>query len=286
MPSLEENRRFWDQDYAWELDGAEWSWRWGHPDLQWMGTLLPRLRSFVPAETALEIGPGHGRWSHYLRSHCSHLILLDLSQSCIEHCRKRFAGDPGVSFQVGDGRHLVGVPDRSVDLVFSFDSLVHCEADVIETYLQECARVLRPDGIGFIHHSNLHPFRRYFRLTGRLPYSRRLALYKLKLLDLDHWRAPSMSAERFADMAERAGLECIRQELVGWGTRRLIDSFSLVTPRGSAWSRPRRVVENHRFMREADRLLAIDQTYGMAPVSGPEPQEETPCEESGSVSTN
>lgn len=284
MPSLEENRRYWDQEYGWELDGAEWSWRWGHPDLQWMGTILPRLRSFVPVGTALEIGPGHGRWSHYLRSHCQRLLLLDLSTSCIEHCRRRFEGDPGFSFFVGDGKHLGGIPDDSIDLVFSLDSLVHCEHDVMESYLQECARVLRPGGIGFIHHSNLYPYRRYFRLADLLTYPRRLALYRLGLMDLDHWRARSMSAERFAELATRAGLECFRQELIGWGTRRLIDCFSLFTPKGSEWSRPHRVVKNPRFMQEADRLLAIDRAYGMAPGPKPATKEDTPCEESGSVS--
>jgi cyclopropane fatty-acyl-phospholipid synthase-like methyltransferase len=39
------------------------------------------------------------------------------------------------------------------DFVFSFDSLVHVESDVIENYLTQLAKKLKPNGIGFIHHS-------------------------------------------------------------------------------------------------------------------------------------
>lgn len=45
--------------------------------------------------------------------------------------------------------------DGAVDLAFSFDSLVHVEIDVIEGYLTELARVLVPDGVAILHHSNL-----------------------------------------------------------------------------------------------------------------------------------
>jgi len=49
---------------------------------------------------------------------------------------------------------LAVAADRSIDLVFSFDSLVHAERDVIGGYLNEFARVLADDGVAFIHHSN------------------------------------------------------------------------------------------------------------------------------------
>ena len=47
------------------------------------------------------------------------------------------------------------VEDGSIDFVFSFDSLVHVEADVLDAYLDQLARKLTPDGVGFIHHSNM-----------------------------------------------------------------------------------------------------------------------------------
>jgi hypothetical protein len=52
-------------------------------------------------------------------------------------------------FHVNDGRSLAAVADGSVDLIFSFDSLVHVEADVMLAYLEQLAHKLTPHGIGF-----------------------------------------------------------------------------------------------------------------------------------------
>ena len=75
----------------------------------------------------LEIAPGHGRWTEYLAHHCDRLIGVDLASSCVEVCRERFDGRPNLEFFVNDGRSLDMVDAGSVDLVFSFDSLVHAE---------------------------------------------------------------------------------------------------------------------------------------------------------------
>ena len=43
--------------------------------------------------------------------------------------------------------------DASIDFAFSFDSLVHAEANILESYISELARVLKANAIAFIHHS-------------------------------------------------------------------------------------------------------------------------------------
>ena len=61
-----------------------------------------------------------------------------------------------------------------------------------------------------------------------------------------------MTTELFAEYCDRAGLQCISQEPVNWGTDELlIDCFSLFTPKNSIWIRPNNVIENKDFMREA-----------------------------------
>jgi hypothetical protein len=54
------------------------------------------------------------------------------------------------------------IPDQWIDFAFSFDSLVHVEADFIESYLQQLACKLTKEGVGFIHHYNLGQYRRQF----------------------------------------------------------------------------------------------------------------------------
>jgi ubiquinone/menaquinone biosynthesis C-methylase UbiE len=125
MPSLDENKALWDKSYDWSRAGEEWSREWGSSYMQWHGTLLPRMRAFLPAASVLEIAPGHGRWTRFLKDFCSRLSIVDLSATCIEACRRRFAGASNISYFVNDGRSLDMVPDGSVDFIFSFDSLVH-----------------------------------------------------------------------------------------------------------------------------------------------------------------
>src|SRR5439155_24508233 len=46
--------------------------------------------SCQPAQI-LEIAPGFGRWTHYLKDYCENLWIVDRSSECIEACRQRFA---------------------------------------------------------------------------------------------------------------------------------------------------------------------------------------------------
>ena len=109
--------------------------RLGSSAAEWYGTILPRIHQWAPTQTVLKIVPGFGRWTQYLKDLARHLIVIDLTEECITACRKRFAGASNISYFVNDGRSLQGVDDTSVDAIFSFDSLVHVEFDVIEGYL-------------------------------------------------------------------------------------------------------------------------------------------------------
>src|SRR3954454_12840335 len=155
MPDVEANRLQWNESYRWPEGGDEWSKAWGGPDAQWHFTLWPRMRQFLPTGTLLEIAPGFGRWTAYLVDCCDRYVGVDLSSQGIDACRARFADVAKAEFNVNDGKSLPGVSDASVDFAFSFDSLVHVEDEVIDAYLVELTRVLRNDGVAFIHHSNL-----------------------------------------------------------------------------------------------------------------------------------
>ncbi len=92
VSGIDDNYIYWNNVYDWSrYQGDEWSARWGGPDVQWFWSIFPRIRRHLPAATILEIGPGFGRWSRYLREHCQKLILLDLSEKCLAGCRARLA---------------------------------------------------------------------------------------------------------------------------------------------------------------------------------------------------
>jgi hypothetical protein len=172
-------------------------------------------------------------------------------------CKKRFAGLSHIEYHVNDGKSLQFLADSSIDFVFSFDSLVHAEADVIDIYLRQLSSKLTVNGTGFIHHSNLGSF--VDPQTHTLPPE----------FENPHWRSETMSAEIFKECAENAGLRCLAQEKVNWGSDRLTDAFSVFTRRGSSWIGQNQIMENPQFMAEAAYISRLAQIYGRKKVQRP-----------------
>jgi 2-polyprenyl-3-methyl-5-hydroxy-6-metoxy-1,4-benzoquinol methylase len=250
MPTIDQNIKTWEESYKWVDQGDEWSRAWGGPSPEWFGTILPRLKSFIPAKTILEIAPGFGRWTQFLKVLCDDLILVDISSKCIEACRSRFAADPRIQYHVNDGRSLSMVADDSIDLVFSFDSLVHVEADVIVAYLEETARTLRQDGVAFIHHSNIGEY--VDRSSGQLPAD----------IGHAHGRALSVSAETVRDACQTTGLCCVSQEMINWGGgKELIDAITVVARPHSRWAGQTVTLRNSDFNNEVRYVRGLSQLY-------------------------
>lgn len=251
-------------DYEWIQAGEEWSEPWGGSAAQWFGSIFPRIHQCLPASTILEIAPGFGRWTNYLKEHCEHLHVVDPAQRCIETCQRRFAAESHLSYHINDGRSLAMIPDRSIDFVFSFDSLVHVWRDVVEAYLRQLPEKLKDDGLAFIHHSNLGEYAS--PVVERLPVRVRKLLTKAKILESDHQRDPDMTTQLFRVCCAEQGLTCIFQETVNWRSRRLIDCFSTITRVGSKWDAPARVFRNPDFMREAQLIRRWSQFYPTSDV--------------------
>lgn len=245
MPSLEWNRETWGTDEVWEDRGDQWSWT--STAAQWHFIVLPRVQRFLPAKSILEIAPGLGRWTQFLVDQCESLIGVDLSEKGIEGCRQRFADKPHVNFFTNDGYSLEMVGEESIDLTFSFDSLVHTEWDVVSSYLRELSRVLKPEGVAFLHHSNL----------AAVPDQR---------LGLTHARATSVSGEMVLSEAKSLGLNAISQERFDWGMGEpgLTDCVTVLTR--SDHPEPT-VVDNPGFMCEVSHVRLIAPLY--APQSQP-----------------
>jgi SAM-dependent methyltransferase len=96
---------------------------------------------------AVEVGSGLGRVCAALAARFDHVIGLDISPEMVMRARE-FVGAPTISFLVGDGISLAGVGDEVADLVLTFTVFQHIPSvAVIDGYLHEAARVLRPGGV-------------------------------------------------------------------------------------------------------------------------------------------
>jgi len=269
VPSISENLDYWEGEYDWDRGGEAWSGPWGDASAQWYGSILPRVRHFLPAQTVLEIAPGFGRWTEFLLDHCDNLIGVDLAPRCVEACRRRFAAHENVRFETNDGQSLPMVADSSVDFAFSYDSLVHVEMEALASYLSELARVLKPEGVAFLHHSNygayqrsahmFEPLQEYF---DRLPTTVRAGLIRTGTYRGAHMRAKTVTAARFAEQCHEVGLNCVVQELVNWeGGVLLLDCLSVVARPGSRWDHPNQMVKNRLFRINARAVRRSDNAY-------------------------
>jgi SAM-dependent methyltransferase len=241
MPDLDWNLSKWELEYDWPEAGEEWSEAWGGSEAQWFGALFPRLHRFFPARRILEIAPGFGRWSKFLIAGCDEFIGLDMAPKCIESCRVRFADAMHARFFTNDGSSLAAAEDRSIDLVFSFDSLVHAESDVIASYVSEILKKLAPDGVAFIHHSNLHAYG--------------------KALGIRHGRGLTVSADIVADQVTLSGGKILIQEVVNWGGEHLIDCLTLFARRDSCPSAQPVRLTNPLFMGESTLIKNFQSPY-------------------------
>ena len=93
----------------------------------------------------LEIGPGPGAATSWLRERVRRLVAVDLSADSAAALRERFPGT-NVSVVAGDATEL-GYPDGSFDSVGTFTMLHHVPTRRLQDAIfAEALRVLRPGG--------------------------------------------------------------------------------------------------------------------------------------------
>jgi ubiquinone/menaquinone biosynthesis C-methylase UbiE len=205
MPTLKENKTLW-AEWGWPQHGDEWSIQFGGTKKMWEDFILPRIREFLPATHLLEIAVGHGRVSNYLIPRAVSYSGIDIDRGCIAYCRNRFK-DSRAYFLATDGM-TIPFPDNFFNFVFSWDSLVHADRIVIECYIHELARVLKPGGAAFIHHTN----RGAVETPDTMPW---------------HVRDIRMTADFFKTCCQDVGLTCT-QELIDWAKVKDLDCLSTV----------------------------------------------------------
>ena len=96
-------------------------------------------------ETMLEIGPGPGAATEWLRHEVTRLVTVEVDEEAADRLASRYAGT-NVEVVVGDASRL-GYPDGSFDSVGCFTMLHHVPtARLQNSIFLEVLRVLRPGG--------------------------------------------------------------------------------------------------------------------------------------------
>jgi SAM-dependent methyltransferase len=146
--SIANNRIAWS-NYDWSGGGDEWT-----SSTEWRRSVIDRFMTpyVCDGATIVEIGPGAGRWTGELLSRASTLYLVDITETTLGLCRKRFGDGPNLHYILSDGRSLPRVPDKSADFIWSYDTFVHIAPADQHEYAREFARVMKPGARAVIHH--------------------------------------------------------------------------------------------------------------------------------------
>jgi ubiquinone/menaquinone biosynthesis C-methylase UbiE len=128
---------------------------WGDPDfvppLQYVRDhfLLPYLK---PDATVVEIGVGGGRWTRYMLG-VKKLYAVDFHQELLDELKSNF-NQPNMTFVKNNGNDFPGIPERSVDFLFSFGTFVHLDIDIIDRYIGNIKPLLKPESNVVIQYSD------------------------------------------------------------------------------------------------------------------------------------
>lgn len=150
MNSKEINSIIWES-WNWEKnEGEEWT-----KSEAWKQSLIDEVmrKHITEGSAILEIGPGAGKWTGALQQIADNLTIVDISNKCIEVCKKKFSSCNNISYFVTNGSSLQFLANDSIDFIWSFDVFVHIAPDDIEKYLNEFNRILRSKGRAIIHHA-------------------------------------------------------------------------------------------------------------------------------------
>ena len=184
-----EEQKYWNDEKIWSAGGHEWSGPFGTTEALWNTYIFDSIKDFR-GKKILEIAPGFGRITQFLSILAGELLVVDLNPICIQKTKEKL-GHHVLAYFVNDGKSIPSVRKNSQDLVFSYDSFVHFHKNVIDEYLAEIYRVLKPGGYGFIHHSWLYGGNdlSFNNIAGR----------------------SNMNPEDFKSMVESHGMEIISQ---------------------------------------------------------------------------
>lgn len=111
-----------------------------------MGKILRTLKP-KPTDSILDLGCGVGDYMKAFREYTEHIVGLDLSVSA---ATKKY---PGVDFRAHDLNASLPFADASFDMLVSINLIEHLQDE--KTFLDECARVLKPGGTIALTTANL-----------------------------------------------------------------------------------------------------------------------------------
>lgn len=178
--------------------------RWHEVTDSGMTKILERVDSPSPGWVVLDIGCGVGRMLRPMSERFARAVGVDISPAMIEFARSELSDRPNVELHVGNGQDLGDIPDNSIDLAYSVYAFQHFpRRAIVDSYLNEVRRVLRPGGIAVIQ-----------------TWNRPLTLVRrFKLLIAADFGGVGFDEQAFRTAFREAGLAVTASTTDGWNSR-------------------------------------------------------------------
>lgn len=171
-------------------------------------TVFYRMFEQLDLENVIELAVGHGRHIKMYEPKANHIVVVDILQKNIDYCKERYRNFNKIDYYCNNGYNLNELNNNTYTALFSYDAMVHFEMMDIFEYLKDIYRVLKPNGMALLHHSN------------------NTSDYKKSFSDAVNGRN-YMSKDLFAYLSYRAGFDVVDQKVIDWGLKDL-DCISLL----------------------------------------------------------
>ena len=134
-----------------DVYGLEWGDPETTPPLTYVRDhfLQPYL---TPMTTAIEIGPGGGRWTRYMLG-VKRLYAVDFHQELLDELKSNFK-QKNLIFVKNNGNDFPGIANESIDFIYCFGTFVHLDVEVIDQYLRNMKMLLKPNSNVVIQYSD------------------------------------------------------------------------------------------------------------------------------------
>jgi|GEM_PF-6622706 2-polyprenyl-3-methyl-5-hydroxy-6-metoxy-1,4-benzoquinol methylase len=195
----------WERDSALSMGAETLGDEWGGP--AFADRVIELATPYLgPEVDVLELGCGGGKFSGRLAPRCRSLVCADISEQMIERTRATLSErglDANVDYRVLNGVDFDGIPDRSVDFIFSYDVQLHLQPENVFGYMRAARRVLRDHGVFMLHQINLASEGGMEHFLGQYHFG----AWKLDLYHpLRRGFIYFMSADQMSALADAAGL--------------------------------------------------------------------------------
>ncbi len=118
-------------------------------------------QSLAVGRRVLDAACGEGYGSALMARSAAQVLGVDIGADAVAHARQRYGGAANLAFEQGDCTVLDHLPAAAFDLIVSFETLEHVEAQ--ERMLDGFARLLAPGGLLLVSTPDKHT---YSDLTG------------------------------------------------------------------------------------------------------------------------